>query len=286
MKTVHSVLESCIALNYDFGTAYAHWRPIWHRYRDGTRLREDDQEMRRDILVNGRGDTPPRRIWDLYANRVVPWWAAHQYPWGISHAWMEEKKCKDVMTPINEKEWPVPIAKDTNLDLIRTEMLNCGAEYAWLDVLCLKQMHGQREDLRDKEWKLDVPTIGWVYQKAPKVLCYNGLGRPLILQTGYFESDQYWFRRAWTLQETKEDMTIGGETRDYRFVGTEIQYRFHEQLQLLRKMRSNESVFDILLQMGKRMSTNLWIKSEAWHTFSTRSLTRHTVRRRCLDSAC
>ncbi len=29
--------------------------------------------------------------------------------------------------------------KDANLDLIRIEMLNLGAEYAWLDVLCLRQ---------------------------------------------------------------------------------------------------------------------------------------------------
>ncbi|KAK0222234.1 hypothetical protein IW262DRAFT_1296809 [Armillaria fumosa] len=257
MRTVRSVLESYIALNYDFGTAYAHWRHGIDIYRDEKSLRENDQEMRRNVLVDGRGDVPPRRIWDLYANRVVPWWVAQKYPWGISHAWMEEKERVDVITPINGKEWLVPIPKDANLDLIRIEMLNLGAEYAWLDVLCLRQTRGQRQDLRDKEWKLDVPTIGWVYQKAPKVVCYfNGLGRPLIFQAGYFESDQCWFRRAWTLQETKEDMTIGGEIRDYRFAGTEIQYKFQEQLQLLRKMRSDESVFDILSQMGKRVSTN------------------------------
>ncbi len=34
---------------------------------------------------------------------------------------------------------PVPIPQDTSLDLIRIEMLNLGAEYAWLDVLCLRQ---------------------------------------------------------------------------------------------------------------------------------------------------
>ncbi len=58
----------------------------------------------------------------------------------------------------------VPIPKDANLDLIRIEMLNLGAEYAWLDVLCLRQLGGRGEDLRKEEWKLDVPTIGHVYE--------------------------------------------------------------------------------------------------------------------------
>ncbi len=70
----------------------------------------------------------------------------------------------DVMTPINGKEWPVPIPKDASLELIRIEMLNLGLLYTWLDVLCLRQKEGLREDLRVEEWKLDVPTIGRVYQ--------------------------------------------------------------------------------------------------------------------------
>ncbi len=62
------------------------------------------------------------------------------------------------MTPINGYEWPVPMPKDANLDLIRIEMLNLGAEYAWLDVLCLRQEGGKGKHLRVEEWKLDVPT--------------------------------------------------------------------------------------------------------------------------------
>lgn len=50
--------------------------------------------------------------------------------------------------------------KDTNLDLIRIELLNTGANYAWLYVLCLRQEGGESEHLRLEEWKLDVPTIG------------------------------------------------------------------------------------------------------------------------------
>ncbi len=76
-------------------------------------------------------------VWDLYANRVVPYWVADTLPWGISHAWVDEKDRDDAMTPINGYEWPVPMPKDANLDLLRIEMLNLGAEYTWLDVLCL-----------------------------------------------------------------------------------------------------------------------------------------------------
>ncbi|PBK90094.1 hypothetical protein ARMGADRAFT_304937 [Armillaria gallica] len=57
----------------------------------------------------------------------------------ISHAWMEEKGHVDLWTPIDGYDWPVLIPKDANLDLIHIEMLNFGAEYAWLDVLCLRQ---------------------------------------------------------------------------------------------------------------------------------------------------
>ncbi|KAK0430888.1 hypothetical protein EV421DRAFT_1856229 [Armillaria borealis] len=87
-----------------------------------------------------------------------------------------------VWTPINGYEWPVPIPNDVDLNLIRIEMLNLGLEYAWLDVLCLRQVGGPGEDLRAEEWKVDVPTIGRVYYHA-KVVCYlSGLGQPLALK--------------------------------------------------------------------------------------------------------
>ncbi len=149
------------------------------------------------MLVDGRITTrhvPPRRVWDLYANRVIPCWVACKRPWGISHAWVDEKDRKEVWMPINGYEWPVLMPKDANLDLIHIEMLNYGAKYAWLDVLCLRQEGGKNEDLCSEEWKLDVPTIGLVYEKADRMVCYlNGLGRPLHLTPGYFKSDRSWF---------------------------------------------------------------------------------------------
>ncbi len=116
--------------------------------------------------------------------------------WPISHAWMDEEDRAAMWTPINGYELaPFPSQRMSTLNLIRIEMLNLGAdslaaEYTWLDVLCLRQVGGRREDLRVEEWKLDVPTIGWVYQRE-EVVCYlSGLGRPLTLKEGDLDSDR------------------------------------------------------------------------------------------------
>ncbi|KAK0212718.1 hypothetical protein DFS33DRAFT_1283998 [Desarmillaria ectypa] len=208
---------------------------------------------------------PPRRVWDLYSNRVVPWWSARKRPDPISHAWMDEKDRVNVWTRINGKEWPVPIPKDTNLNLIRIEMLNLGMEYTWLDVLCLRQEGGPREELRAEEWKLDVPTIGGVYVGVKKLVFYlSGLGRPLSLKEGDLDDDRCWFRRAWTLQEISRKRIIAGDTPhgplhakpidkngNYE---TQILTRFHHQLESL--SRNQSSIFTLLADMQNRVSTN------------------------------
>ncbi len=198
---LHSLLKPYVTRNDDFGTVYAHLRSWWCDYDVTTikhKLRtweEEDQKMRREVLVHDRITTrlvPPRRTWDLHANQMVPYWVVDGYPWqwGISHAWVDEKDCVHAMTPINGYEWPVPMPKDANLDLICIEMLNLGADYAWLDVLCLRQEHGKNEHLCMEEWKLDVPIIGWVYANPTRVVCYfNGLGQPLDLTLDDFKSD-------------------------------------------------------------------------------------------------
>ncbi len=143
-ESLQSTLKSCIERDYDLGTAYARLRPYWFNdaSRDINEDKREDQNMRNQLLASNKivdGDAPPRRVWDLYANRVVPYWVVGKYPWAVSHVWVKDDELKYVRTPINQNEWPVPIPKDANLDLIRIEMLNLGAEYVWLDVLCIRQ---------------------------------------------------------------------------------------------------------------------------------------------------
>ncbi|PBK64610.1 hypothetical protein ARMSODRAFT_918102, partial [Armillaria solidipes] len=226
--------------------------------------RERDSKMREDVLVNKRiiwKEVPPRRVWDLYSNRVVPWWVARTWPWAISHAWVEDKDRMDVLTPINGCEWPAPIPKDTNLDLIHIEMLNADAEYAWLDVLCLRQVGGQREDLRAKEWKVDVPTIGNVYRgKDPIMYYFNGLGRPLRMKMGDFKSDRNWFKRVWTLQEFVDKRIIGGDTGDDNAMAEEVRAEFDRRLLALQEISrfrfDSRDVWTALSHMRDRVCTN------------------------------
>ncbi|KAK0439068.1 uncharacterized protein EV420DRAFT_1202271 [Desarmillaria tabescens] len=279
--TLHSFLNSCIERNYDFGTAYAHFRYNSSWVRTSTNLHKGevkDGEMRRDAVIHDgriirRKSVPPRRIWDLCANRVVPYWVASRgSPMsvrveGISHAWMDANDRRDVWTPINGCEWPVPLPNDADLDLIRIELLNLlgvlGVEYVWLDVLCLRQKYDFREDYREEdlrgealridEWKLDVPTIGYVYESSVQMVCYLcGLGQPLSWAPAYLVGERSWFNRAWTLQETRDryqhQAIIAGETSD-----DNTRTMFRNKLESLRDVFSAK---DIILQMRTRVSTN------------------------------
>ncbi len=272
--SLRGVLKSYVAQNYDFGKAYAHLRPYWSDLAgscqpsslQALKERVESFNFRWVASCSGRGidkDIPPRRIWDLYANRVVPSWVTPKEARGISHAWVDFVDRVGVTTPINGDRWPVPMPKDANLDLIRIEMLNLGVEYAWLDVLCLRQEGGKNECLRGHEWSVDVPTIGRVYYEDRGVVCYFcGLGRPLIFEEGYFESDRCWFNRAWTLQEVPHtrhggtQSVVCGETGDEGRNEEEIRTRFDEQLTSLRQMRDEKSVFAVLLEMQRRKSVN------------------------------
>ncbi|KAK0439857.1 hypothetical protein EV421DRAFT_831653 [Armillaria borealis] len=262
--------------------AYGRLRQIWHTDNWNTKRaqvckwEEEDQEERRKALVGNRivdARLNPRRLWDLVSNRVVPWWCLGvdwicRHPLSfrpISHAWMDEKDRANAWTPINGYEWPAPMPKNANLKLIRIEMLNLGAEYTWLDILCLRQEGGPGEHMRTEEWKLDVPTIGAVYDDDNEVVCYlSGLGRPFnfSLKEGDLDSDRSWFRRAWTLQEIGKSRVIAGDTPDgpmhaERKDGkyeTKLLNRFHKQWESMDDVQYD--VFGALQSMQKRVSTN------------------------------
>ncbi|PBK64738.1 hypothetical protein ARMSODRAFT_1087848 [Armillaria solidipes] len=268
-----SLLKSFISEGDDFGTAYAHLRRRWY---DNWNIRGDlnihknkDQEMRQKAVVGNQivnPQVPPRRVWDLYSNRVVPHWIIPREHWSniwaISHAWKDEEGRPEIWTPINGGEWPVPIPKDANLDLIRIEMLNLGAEYAWLDGLCLRRRGGLRDNLCEDEWKLDIRTVGNVYKTAKRVVCYfSGLGLPFRFNMDDFASPRSWFRRAWLLQQLNGSYIIGGDTvggdseQNLAILEEDVRTRFCKELSILVNLYRSP-VFDVLRHMGGRVSTH------------------------------
>jgi len=111
-----------------------------------------------------------------------------------------------VNTSINQSQWPTPLPRGLNLEhSVRSELLNKGAEYVWLDVLCLRQ-HATVNDTKVDEWKLDVPTIGNIYRAAVGIARYfNGLGQ--VFRTNGWDDPRHWLCRAWTLQEIRSEKT-------------------------------------------------------------------------------
>ncbi|GJE89388.1 hypothetical protein PsYK624_054880 [Phanerochaete sordida] len=234
--------------SHDFGVAYGKvrawwddpglWNPyplvnLWKGKREVEHLEWELDKIRRecaDAFSIGRSDIPPRRVWDLYSNRVLPYGTActrrssqrdlPDHLWTVSHSWVVAEARESVWTPINGNQWPVPIPCATTLEHVRIELLNMGAEYVWLDVLCLRQK-GRDEDeaVRIEEWKVDVPTIGYVYrgtragrQYRPCATYFNGLGLPLEMAPHALASDRHWLNRVWTLQETLKSFIPCGLT--------------------------------------------------------------------------
>ena len=168
-----------------------------------------------------------RRVWDIQANRVIPrCWVPQVKVDLISHAWVVDDELQYVWSPVNYKQWGIPMPKGVTLEIVRENLLQYGVEYSWLDVLCLRQeifsdkdtgvpigprLIEARESRRKKEWLTDVPLIGGIYQSA-KVLTYlNGLGRPYQPDADCTHP-RHWLKRAWTLQESpgRTNMALGG----------------------------------------------------------------------------
>ena len=254
---------------WDVGRVYGFLRPWWtsgYTFSDIVKRmkcrKREDARMRRNTTLNphlpGMMDSgammnreiPPRRVWDLYSNRVMPFFALrtedpYEIPdnvWAVSHSWVADYSRRNHWTGVNGREWPVSIPNDTSLDHVRIELLNMGAEYVFLDVLCLRQQgptfqeDGEefrrgfglrfplsrtqqeatyREALRSREWKVDVTTLGHAYRHKryqTTVVYFNGLGLPFDIRRHILESPYHWFNRAWTLQETMINWLPGGLT--------------------------------------------------------------------------
>ncbi|KAK0473029.1 hypothetical protein IW261DRAFT_1659643 [Armillaria novae-zelandiae] len=193
-------------------------------------------------------ELPPRHVWDLYSNQVVPYWmkdAEWKRPWPISHAWVDKKDRTTVWMPINGYEWPVPIPKDADLDLIHIEMLNLRHKYAWLDSSLFETGGRTEGGLACRR------SGGWTC--PPLDMC--------IESGGDLESDRSWFRHAWTLQEVGILREIAGDTPDGPLhakgkdgeYATELLTRFHKQL---RDACHWFLLDEVLAEMRTRVSMN------------------------------
>ena len=213
------------------------YRRQWHTHAElldeqrSKAIEIDDFSPEQELIISPYS-IMPRRIWDLRSNRVVDfrmlhavrsrtnpiYWTAQLTNaigtkptfWAVSHSWTSNMS--PVWTRINQYQWPVPLPKDISLDHLRSELLDLGAEYIWIDVVCLRQQSSiiDLERLRREEWKLDVPTIGNIYREATNIVRYfNGLGVPF--SNNGWDDSRHWLQRAWTLQEiANENTTING----------------------------------------------------------------------------
>ncbi|PBK90093.1 hypothetical protein ARMGADRAFT_1082978 [Armillaria gallica] len=77
-----SLLQDCINKNYNFGTVYSFLCHIWYTNNWSNiqdelhKWEKEDQEMQQNVLVGKQiinPHLPPRHVWDLYSNQVVPW---------------------------------------------------------------------------------------------------------------------------------------------------------------------------------------------------------------------
>lgn len=195
----------------------------------------------RGYVILRPGMSYARRLWDVFANRIIPeCWVPQANIDPISHAWVHHSEIHYVWTPINHHLWSVPIPRGTLLEDVRQELLTFGVQYTWLDVLCLRQtiphefiQHAggeveweKRESQRLKEWESDVPLIGGIYLESRKVVGHlSGLGRPFTPKG--WDSERHWIRRAWTLQEVVDisNLLIAGIGIHYNKISVWRDYR-------------------------------------------------------------
>ena len=257
MPGLQPCLEHALHVSRDFGALYGALRLWWSddftRTLEKIKARQDKVQRRWADAIQGSCiqdcEIPPRRVWDLRSNRVLPFYVlpppeddyfdVPENLWTLSHSWVDERERAGVWTTINGRQWPVPVPCQTTLDHVRIELLNMGAEYVWLDVLCLRQEGGVDEKLRLEEWKLDVPTIGRIFHAIPNfrpcITYFNGLGLPLDTSITTCQSIRHWSKRVWTVQESLDTWLPGGLTAD---LGVDSSALFTELHGLLSGMSS------------------------------------------------
>jgi len=294
-----------VNLGYDLGLAYAAARVAWKSFNDpdfniaahrGQWLAEAkriDAVRETAVYTDDTGQAlikspyriMPRRIWDLKSNRVVEFRMLHsevlarEYVsdletasptfWAITHSWTNEMS--PVTTSINQYQWPTPLPRGLDLDHgVRQELLHKGAEYVWLDVLCLRQHSTANDHTKEDEWKLDVPTIGNIYRAAVGIARYfNGLGQ--TFSTKGWDHPRHWLGRAWTLQEIRSENTTynaGILRKTSAHIIMKTQSRVGGKVTTLRQALdpvvklaaqvdspSGCSVYELVQQMAKRHAT-------------------------------
>ena len=226
-----------IACNFDFGLAYAAARVAWKHFNEHSmdsrtisiqrgqwhnhvqmldtqrsgaveQVYSSSGQVQQELIVSPYS-IMPRRLWDLKSNRVVDFRMLHATQstieniptfWAVTHSWTSNMSSEQ--TTINQHQWPVPLPKGITMKFLRSELLTLGAEYVWIDVVCLRQRSDDDylERVRTDEWKLDVPTIGNIYRRAARIMRYfNGLG--IGFSKRGWDNPRHWLQRAWTLQE-------------------------------------------------------------------------------------
>ncbi|KAF9032174.1 hypothetical protein BDZ89DRAFT_1037236 [Hymenopellis radicata] len=271
-QSTKDLLKPFIVQGQDFGSVYAHVRSSWpapdetvqgddlSKYLKGLESLGSVFDRARETSISGTR-SPNLSLSDQGDYGI--------YFWAISHSWTDDMEPVD--TPVNAFEWPVPLPRGVALEDVRTELLHLGAEYVWLDILCLRQKcdDGHREALRQKEWAIDVPTIGNVYVNgAVRVVRYmNGLGR--VLSREGWNHPRHWFNRAWTLQEIRIDSIIGGlpkgmdepleerSLEDGTVLGNRL--RFAGELEAIQESEGFRAAADfmrVVEAMRRRFSTN------------------------------
>lgn len=226
-RDVKRAINWCIELGLDFGGAYGRLRKLWvadvfKKARE--KIDDDRNEMERlrssaffsDKYGNRTLKHPyamePRRIWDLYSHRVIPSYFVpdRKNVWAITHSHRRGKDKYRELSPVNEHQWKVALPNGVTLDGIRSDLLALGAEYCWLDVVCVRQRDDPKDlVVLDEEMAVDLPTMGNIYATASTVVrYYNGIGLPF--NKDGLEDELHWLNRAWTLQEMNINTVIGG----------------------------------------------------------------------------